>query len=207
MRRKEVANSLLKILEEPPAQTVFILTGDEAGEILPTILSRCQIIPFYALAYEELAGVLEKEGVDPGTAETLAAVAEGSLGRARHFAKQNLLALRRKIVEGLLHLKADDPDSVEMVFELAEESAVLKEDLDDLLDLLSIWIRDVMLVCKGAPDQAISKDVFDLLPAAAQRWNIDSLSEHLSLLNSARDQLQRNCTRSLVCEVLFFAML
>ena len=54
MRRKEVTNSLLKTLEEPPAGNVFILTGDEAGDILPTILSRCQVVPFYSLPYESV---------------------------------------------------------------------------------------------------------------------------------------------------------
>lgn len=207
MRRKEVANSLLKVLEEPPGQTIFILTGDEAGEILPTILSRCQIIPFYSLKYEELACELEKEGIARETAETLAAVAEGSLGRARQLLDKDLLALRRKIVEGLLSLTADNPDSVERVFELAEESAGLKEDIEDLLDLLAIWIRDVILASRGLMQQVISKDVIDLLPSATRRWNIDALTEHLSLITTARSQLQRNCTKTLVCEVLFFAML
>jgi DNA polymerase-3 subunit delta' len=207
MRRKEVANSLLKTLEEPPDQTVFILTGDEAGEILPTILSRCQIIPFYSLNYEELTCELEKEGEAREIAETLAAVSEGSLGRARQLLEQDLLSLRRKIVEGLLHLTPDHPDSVGLVFELAEESAGLKENVDDLLDLLSIWVRDVILASKGLSKQVISKDVIDLLPAATGRWSIDSLTEQLSLITAARSQLQRNCTRTLVCEVLFFAML
>lgn len=207
MRRKEVANSLLKILEEPPRQTVFILTGDEAGDLLPTILSRCQIISFYPLNYGELALELQKDGVEQETAATLAAVAEGSLGRARKFLKQDLLSFRRKVVEQFLHLSPDHPDSVEAIFQLAEETAGMKEDVDELLDLLSIWIRDVILAGKGLGEQVASRDVLDLLPSAVQRWSVEALTRHLSSISAARKQLRSNCTRTLVCEVLFFDML
>lgn len=207
MRRKEVANSLLKILEEPPPQNIFILTGDEAGEILPTILSRCQIVPFYSLDYGDLADELQKDGVERETASTLAAVAEGSLGRARQFLQHDLLPLRRRIVEQLLYLSPTHPDSIEVVFQLAEETAGLKENIDEILDLLSIWIRDVILAEKGLVEQVISRDVSDLLPAAVQRWSIEQLTGQLSSISNARKYLQSNCTRTLVCEVLFFDML
>lgn len=207
MRRKEVANSLLKILEEPPAQNIFILTGDEAGEILPTILSRCQVVPLYSLDYGELADELQKDGVEGETASTLAAVAEGSLGRARQFLKKELLPLRRRIVEQLLHLSPAHPDNVEIVFQLAEETAGLKEDINEMLDLISIWIRDVILAGKGLTEHVISRDVIELLPEAVQRWPLEKLTGQLSAIATARKHLQSNCTRTLVCEVLFFDML
>ena len=207
MRRKEVANSLLKILEEPPEKTVFILTGDEAGDILPTILSRCQVIPFYALNYDELAVKLQEEGVSPEYAVTLAAISEGSLGRARNFLTKDFLVLRRKIVEHLLSLTPNTPESIETVFELAEETSGMKEDVEEILDLLSIWVRDVIVAATGLPEQAVSRDLLDLLPAAVKRWNIEALIKQLAAISTARIQLQSNCTRTLVCEVLFFDML
>ena len=63
------ANAILKILEEPPANTTFILVSDHKGELLPTILSRCQIINFPPLQNEEIISYLSLNGVDNTLAE------------------------------------------------------------------------------------------------------------------------------------------
>ncbi|MFH1019251.1 MAG: DNA polymerase III subunit delta', partial [Pseudomonadota bacterium] len=95
--RREAANSLLKTLEEPPSQTMLILTADEAGGILPTILSRCQTVPFFPLPQTEVAKILALEaGIAPESGAALAAMAEGSLGRARLLLAKDLLGLRRE---------------------------------------------------------------------------------------------------------------
>lgn len=206
MRRREVTNSLLKTLEEPPADTIFILTGDEAGDILPTILSRCQIITFFPLPYAEVAHALTTDGLDPAAAGALSAITEGSLGRARLLAGEELLPLRRHIVEELISLVPDRPETVEAVFQMAERAADAKENLDELLDLLVIWIRDIMLCRQGLADRAISVDLRDLLPQAAARWPQEELEKQLHLITRARRQLTRNCNRTLVCEVLFFGL-
>ncbi len=207
MRRKEVTNSLLKTLEEPPADTIFILTGDEAGDILPTILSRCQIVPFYPLPYELVTQALMNDSVEQETAAALAAISEGSLGRARLLFQENLLQLRGEIIENLLYLAPGTPETVEKIFQLAEKAADAKENLEELLDLITIWIRDVMLAHKGLTERIINRDLARLLPAACRKWGHDSLRDKLLMIDKARRQLLNNCNRTLVCEVLFFGML
>jgi DNA polymerase-3 subunit delta' len=207
MRRKEVTNSLLKTLEEPPADTVFILTGDEAGDILPTILSRCQIVPFYPLPYEQVTQALIHDRIEEQTAASLAAISEGSLGRARLLYQEKLLPLRREIIESLLALAPGTPETVEAVFQLAEKAADTKENLEELLDLLTIWLRDIMLAHRGLTGSVISHDLRSLLPAACGRWNHAELADKLQRINRSRRQLLHNCNRTLVCEVLFFGLL
>ena len=207
MRRKEVTNSLLKTLEEPPADTVFILTGDEAGDILPTILSRCQIVSFHALPYDLVTRALLQDNMELETAEALSAIAEGSLGRARLLFAEELLPLRREIVERLLALAPGTPDTVETVFQLAEKAADTKANLEELLDLLTIWMRDLMLAHQELSHRVISSDLRTLLPAACRRWGPEVLAEKLELISRARRQLVHNCNRTLVCEVLFFGLL
>ncbi|MEW6290687.1 MAG: DNA polymerase III subunit delta' [Thermodesulfobacteriota bacterium] len=207
MRRKEVTNSLLKTLEEPPADTVFILTGDEAGDILPTILSRCQIVPFYPLPYEQVTQALIHDRIEEQTAASLAAISEGSLGRARLLYQEKLLPLRREIIESLLALAPGTPETVEAVFQLAEKAADTKENLEELLDLLTIWLRDIMLAHRGLTGRVISHDLRSLLPAACGRWNHAELADKLQRINRSRRQLLHNCNRTLVCEVLFFGLL
>ncbi len=206
--RREAANSLLKILEEPPDQTMLILTGDEAGVILPTILSRCQTVPFFPLPQAEVAKILTLEaGIEMENAATLAAMAEGSLGRARLLLAKDLLGLRREIVETLLHLEPDTPAAIQALGELAESAAKLKEDLGELLELLTTWLHDLLLFGHGAAGSIINHDLSPTFPAACRRWSGSQLSERLQLLDTARKQLARNCNPTAVCEVLFFGLL
>ncbi len=207
MRRKEVTNSILKTLEEPPENTIFILTGDEAGDILPTILSRCQIIPFHPLPYDLVTQILAAEDIERETAATLSAISEGSLGQARVLHKENLLPLRREIVTRILDLSPDNPDSVPIIFDIAEKTANAKENLEEILDLLTIWIRDIMLAQNGLTEKIMNHDLSHCLPDACRRWNHDMLTEKLQLINRARRQLLHNCNRTQVCEVLFFGLL
>ncbi len=206
LSRAEVANSLLKTLEEPAENTVFILTGDETGAILPTILSRCQIVPFHALQNQDVAALF-LEYLPPLEAEALAAISEGSIGRARMFQDIGILSLRREIIESLLARKPADPYSVEMVFGLVEKVLTIKDNLDDLLDLLVVWVRDLLLYHHGITDLINSRDLLTLMAEAALRWPVATLFEQLNMLDKARRQLSRNCNRALVFEVLFFALL
>jgi len=207
--RREAANSLLKTLEEPPADTILILTGDEAGDILPTILSRCQTIPFFPLPYQQLAQTLTTE--DALSAEesfALAAAAEGSLGRARDLLKHDLPACRREIAETLLAHTADAPEAVEKILTLTERAAGLKEALPDLFDLLRLWFRDLTITkVGGAAELITSRDLLPFFAPALQRWSLEDLAARLTSLDRADKQLTRNCNRALVCEVLFFALL
>ncbi|MEW6595241.1 MAG: DNA polymerase III subunit delta' [Thermodesulfobacteriota bacterium] len=203
--RRETANSLLKTLEEPPADTVLILTADEASGVLPTIVSRCQVIPFFALPQDEVAQYLMAEAaIAPEQAATLAAIAEGSLGRARLLREKELLPLRQQIVTTLLDLQPDGPEAVERVFDLAEEAAKLKEELAELLDLLRTWYRDLLLAGKGPP---LNQDLAFSWETARRRWSEPELFTRLTRIEQAKRELARNCNRALVCEVLFFALL
>jgi DNA polymerase-3 subunit delta' len=207
--RREAANSLLKTLEEPPPDNLLILTVDQASEVLPTIVSRCQIIPFSPLPYEQLASTLMSEdGLARDTAFTLAAISEGSLGQARILADRQLLDCRRQILESLLSLSPRQSDVPAAVFQLAEKAAGLKEQLPDLFDLFRIWLRDLMYLAAGGVESGIiSRDLATILPAARERWSLGELSDKLHLIGQAEKRLLRNCNRALVCEVLFLSMI
>ena len=147
------------------------------------------------------------DSITEETASTLSAIAEGSLGRARMLHKEELLDLRREIVQQLITLAPGQPDTVETVFALAQKAADIKDHLEELLDLLTIWIRDIMLAQNGLSAKIISHDLHELLPTARRRWSASVLAEKLHLIDKARRQLLHNCNRTLVCEVLFFGLL
>jgi DNA polymerase-3 subunit delta' len=205
MRRPEVANGLLKTLEEPPEDTLIILTGDEAGSILPTILSRCQVIPFTPLPLPEVAELLTEGNLSKEQALTLAAIAEGSPGRAKHHLNKGFLELRTTITN--LLCRAGSPHTVSEVYQLAKECSELKDDTTELLDLLGSWLRDLILLrLEGTEARLLNIDL-DNLAEGAELWSTPALLTCLDALTTARKQLDRNCNRPQVFEVLFFALL
>jgi DNA polymerase-3 subunit delta' len=84
--QNESATAMLKTIEEPPPRTIVVLVTAAPDDLLPTIRSRCQRIDFDPVADSVLQGALEREGVDPETAATAAALSGGQLARARALA-------------------------------------------------------------------------------------------------------------------------
>lgn len=86
----ECANKLLKILEEPPAETHFLLVSEQLEAVLPTIVSRAQCIAMKALSQEEIADALVRTwGCDADTAQRAAHIANGSLIAAQRLLQSN----------------------------------------------------------------------------------------------------------------------
>lgn len=80
------ANKLLKLLEEPPEKTVFILVSENEDQIISTIKSRCQLLHFPLLSEPDIAkGLIEREGTDPPIAEQIANQADGNYNKALHL--------------------------------------------------------------------------------------------------------------------------
>jgi DNA polymerase-3 subunit delta' len=107
---KEASNALLKMLEEPPPNTVFFLVSHAPGRLLPTIRSRCRRLQFERLSDDAMASVLEQELPDVSASERNAviAAADGSIGRALAFASLELGPLEK---DALSILRQGDPDN------------------------------------------------------------------------------------------------
>jgi DNA polymerase-3 subunit delta' len=84
---EEAADVLLKVLEEPPPQTAFMLSSARPDEIPETVRSRCHTVTFHPLAESFVADALSGEGIEPQRARLAARIAGGNLGRARRLAK------------------------------------------------------------------------------------------------------------------------
>jgi DNA polymerase-3 subunit delta' len=93
----EVANRLLKTLEEPPEFVHLILLTDAIGQVLETVISRCQLVRFDALSPERIAAALEADGVDAARAGACGRLALGNLTRARYLASEEGESLREDV--------------------------------------------------------------------------------------------------------------
>ena len=207
MARPEVANALLKTLEEPPANTLLLITVGGAGTILPTISSRCQQIPFAPLPVALVSKILVEDGLVVEQAQTLAALSDGSPGLARRLHKKDLLTLRRKVVLDLVTLVSEQPEAVAKVYELAAEIAGLQQDINDFFDLLITWFRDLIFIHHGQDSRLISVDIMDHLQDGVKRWSSAELMAKITAVELAEKQIGRHCNRTLVCEVLLFAII
>jgi DNA polymerase-3 subunit delta' len=109
---REGANALLKVLEEPPRRALLLLVSHSAAKVLPTIRSRCRLLPLRPLAVEDVvraAATANGRSADDVDFLAAAEVAEGSVRRALALLDGDALALRNGIVQLLERLPAVDP--------------------------------------------------------------------------------------------------
>lgn len=160
----EGSHALLKTLEEPSKDSLFILTTDVLEKNLSTIRSRCHAVYFFAQDRESLMQSLQASShLQPDVCHFLVTYAQGYPGRAQRFSQQGLLERRNAYVDGLI-LKRND-------------SAVLKKVVADrgqtkeALDILLSWFRDVLLLKAGAQrHDLMHRDRFTDLERTARRY-------------------------------------
>lgn len=198
--RQEAANSLLKTLEEPPENNLLILTADSAGNVLQTIISRCQTVPFYSLTFEETTDILmqQDDALDPETAMLLARLAEGSPGKALLFQHMDLVDLWKQVLSLFVEQRSTESDAGKLLL-MAESMAALKENLPHLFSLLRLWIRDCLFEIHGQEAGTGSGN-------RRKDWNSEQYFAKLQAINQAEKEIGRNCNRTLVCEVLLFRL-
>ncbi len=148
-------NALLKTLEEPPRNTVLILTSEGEEWLLPTIHSRCLRIRLGPLPGELIRQRLQAQGIDAVEAELAARQSRGSLSRAEAFLSKTgggFRARRDRVVEQLrLLLKEHGKAKAALAaLALAEGSADGREEAAETLEILASALRDVLLLRGGA---------------------------------------------------------
>lgn len=198
-------NALLKTLEEPPDHVQFVLTTSNPNGLLPTIRSRSQALNFPPAPTAVVAAALEQDGLAPGDARLLAALAGGSLGRARELARDGGLASRRaearELLSGLAGL--DDLGALTR----AEAWEKRRDELPELLDLILFWLRDALVLTTGVPDHlVVAADALPALTDLARRLGRNRLLKTVDAVLEARQQLDRNANTRLVLDVLLLRL-
>ena len=143
------ANSLLKFLEEPNSETTAILITEQVQQILPTILSRCQIVSFQPFSMNHLEKKLIEEGISPSTAPLLANLTN-DLNEAIQLDRDEWFAQARKIVLKLYEVLGKG--SLFAMVELQEDwynHFKEKNQIDRGLDLLLFIYKDLLTLQLG----------------------------------------------------------
>jgi DNA polymerase-3 subunit delta' len=198
------ANALLKTLEEAPAYVVLVLTADTPEQLLPTILSRCEVLRLRPLPVETVEGYLKEHGADPTNARLLAHISGGRPGYAlRLMHDKETLDFRAQRLEDLQKLL---PSTRRARFAYAEKLADRKNEAKEhmretLLLWLSYW-RDVLLCRTGAQTPLTNVDCTEGIEALAGRLSLGEAHRLVAAAEGAIDQLERNVNPRLLAEVL-----
>ena len=212
MMTEEAANSFLKTLEEPPPGNIFILKVTEPRDLLSTIVSRCQKIPFQPLSFRIVKEWLRNEmDMDEERASLIARLSEGSLGRAINISESRFLEERQDNLAKIIQLPMISKDHI---LDIAQEYAqrAKRKDRDgsidtDLFELMGIWktwYRDLILIKVNGPlDLLINTDFSIKLKNISKKINIDNLTECFLILDQAQRDLTRNLNAGLMMENIF----
>lgn len=182
----QAQNSLLKTLEEPPPNTVFLLTATSGTQLLATILSRCRIVQVPPYPEAEVERILRGRGLAPARAAQLAAMAQGSVGEALSMdGDESFWALRTRLYEAM--------DSVRSPVDVLPAVNLLKDDkasAERVCGLLEAGLREAMLrqlqVLSTAPDGG--------WPQALAQMDARRLSGQLTAVLALRQRLASNVT-------------
>jgi len=194
------ANALLKTLEEAPSYAVLILTADNPEQLLPTIVSRCEVLRLRPLSIEQTRTDLENRGVDKERARLIAHISGGRPGYARRLVEDDdLLDKREERLNDLLTLLS--ASRVEK-FAYADK---LARDKDSMRQAILFWLpywRDVMLRAAQAETPLVNIDRNMEIEDLAGKMDLSSSRKVVSGLEIALEKLDKNVNPRLLAEVL-----
>ena len=194
------ANALLKTLEEAPSYAVLVLTADSPEQLLPTIVSRCEVLRLRPLRVEEVQKQLETRGLETNTAKLIAHISGGRFGYAlRLLDDESLLGMREERLNDLQRLIS--ASRVEK-FTYAEK---LAKDKESMRQVILIWLsygRDLMLKTARAGTPLVNVDRDVEIEDLAQRLDLSSARRMVSGLEDVLEKMERNVNSRMLAEVL-----
>jgi len=196
-------NALLKVLEEPPKNTIFILTTGESSDLMPTIVSRCQHVRFRPIDRGLIeAALIDTRGVSPSDAGAASQLSGGSLSFALRIVNSDWMQYRKWLLEEAAALPDHSPG---IHLALAAMLAERKEWVADTISILKSWFRD-LFVFKHAPGKLINKDLADLVQTGAQKETSESLLKKLQALDTVSRRIEGNANVRLCLETLIMEL-
>jgi DNA polymerase-3 subunit delta' len=196
------ANSILKFLEEPATETLAILLTEQGSKVLPTIHSRSQHMTFAPLSRDTFLDKLVQNG-NSNTISSLLASLTTSYHEAEQLLEGDWIAQARTVVIQLMEELSTRPTQV--LFTLQEKWLPLfkeKSQLDIGLDMILLWLRDLMFTKVGKVDSLSYTDQIDLLQQQALSSSQDTISQKMSAVLLAKRQLVANVNPQLMMEKL-----
>jgi DNA polymerase III subunit delta' len=197
---KEAANSLLKVLEEPPDFATIFLLAENSGELIPTIRSRCMVLQLRALSVDEIEQYLAKHRPEwkPAQRALVARLSEGAVGRARSFdlAAYNLAREHALTILRTALYSGEHSDLFKMT-ETYRAGADGRDKIETLLRCMYSLLQDLLFLDSGSPQLVRNTDIAGELQKLAQAGSFEWLSAAADRLADVERGMRRNLLRSL----------
>lgn len=197
---KEAANSLLKVLEEPPDNTSLILLTENAQELLPTIRSRALIYRLAALPFAELETLIAERKPQSSLRDRMliARLSEGAVGRALNFDLDAYLTSRQDALV-ILRTALREPDYTTLfkTTETYRAGADGQEKTAQLLRAMNRLLEDLLLVMAGTPELIRNIDLANEIAKLADGLTLDWIEGAARALAQTEQGMRRNLLRSL----------
>lgn len=181
----EAQNALLKILEEPPKESLLILVTDKPGLLFKTIISRCKTVKFFPLPRKELESLLiEEHGLEAQSAHFLAYFSEGRLGRALCLKETDILLKKNAVI---------DLFTLSQRLDLEKLPAQNKFAVHEYLNILAAWFRDIYMARMGdSCEELINADRKVDALRLSQRYSDTDLRVIFDAISNSAMYLERN---------------
>lgn len=182
----EAANALLKTLEEPPKNTLIILTTSLVDNVLTTIRSRCQVFYFFPLSVNELKKkFLAEKRFNDAEARFFAYFSQGCPGRIEDREHKEILKRRNEAIDQFISSANDDPYLKKILADRAQTA--------EMLGFLYAWFKDLMMLAFDLPaERVINADRVNDLKTFKNRYSVEELETILDKIVQTRKALEDN---------------
>jgi DNA polymerase-3 subunit delta' len=202
---KEAANSLLKVLEEPPAYAHILLLAENVSELLPTIRSRASIFRLGALPPEQIEAVLAEQRKEwkPKQRALVARLAQGAVGQALGFDLEAYLASRQDALLMLSNATQEtDFGAIFRVTETYRAGAEGQQKTSALLHAFASLLEDLLLLLAGTPHLIRNVDLTAELTRMSQGIDVAWIEAAVRGVDQVEHGMRRNLLRSLSLDSL-----
>jgi len=206
----EAANSLLKILEEPPGAMTIILISSQPNLLLPTIVSRCQKIRFDPIPCEDIeAALVTRKSIPAERAMIVARMSFGSYRRSLELLDEGLNDKQELVVDVLRKLLVSDLEVVQTVEYLVDK--LDKKSIKELLGFMLVWFRDAMAFDILTPEDhskggILNYDRLDVLRKFVVNLEPIDFQQVISSIEKAIELIDRNVYLNVALLQLFFKL-
>ena len=202
----QAQNALLKTLEEPPEYAVILILTTNVEAMLPTVLSRCVVLNMKPVSDRLVKKYLmEQLAVPDYKANISVAFARGNIGKAKMLASSE--EFEKVKDEAITLVKNINDMEISEIVKAIKKISEYKFDVNDYLDILMAWYRDVLLF-KATKDvnSLVFKEDIQQIMRMSDRSTYEGIEQIVNALQSAKKRLEANVNFDLTMELLFLAI-
>lgn len=202
----QAQNALLKTLEEPPEYAVILILTTQLEALLPTILSRCVVLNMKPVSDALVKKYLMEELAVPDyKANICVAFARGNIGKAKLLASSE--EFEKVKDEAITLVKYINDMEINEIVKAIKKISEYKFDVNDYLDILSVWYRDVLLF-KATKDvnSLIFKEEIQQIMRVSDRSTYEGIETIVGALQQAKRRLEANVNFDLTMELLLLTI-